>query len=276
VARPTNPAQARPSWLLRALKRLPTDMLRRAPDRQGVAARLLWRALMRLSSRERFELVHARSLWGSAESVSGTGSTWAETAVLRSRLPALLRRLAVRTLLDVPCGDFNWLQHVDLGSIRYVGLDVVAPLIEQNRLRYAAPGREFHVGDLLVDALPAADAALVRDCLVHLSFEEGRRALGRLQTSGIRYLLLTTFPATDVNEDIPSGLWRPLNMERPPFGLPPPDLLLHEGHPDVRYASKSLGLWDLHGGAATSGAALRAGGVAMVDHGERARSGPAR
>ena len=42
-----------------------------------------------------------------------------------------------------------------------------------------------------------------------------------------------------------TGDWRPLNLERPPFNLPAPALLLNEGCTEGgdTFADKSLGLW---------------------------------
>jgi hypothetical protein len=43
--------------------------------------------------------------------------------------------------------------------------------------------------DLVRDPLPRADAVLCRDCLIHLSLEEGRRAPENIRRSGAAYLL---------------------------------------------------------------------------------------
>jgi len=51
----------------------------------------------------RFERIFATNLWG-ATSPSGLGSELHSTAGLREQLPGFLRRLGIRTLLDVPCG----------------------------------------------------------------------------------------------------------------------------------------------------------------------------
>lgn len=190
-----------------------------------------------------FGLVYEKNIWGSAESRSGAGSTLAETAVVRAALPALLRELGATTLLDVPCGDFHWMRDVDLAGIDYLGGDIVQALIDANNAAYAAPGRRFRRLDLLADALPAVDAVMCRDCLVHLPNARAQQALDKLRRSGSRWLLATTFPGTEYNEDILLGHWRPVNLERPPFNLPPPQWLLHEGNPDPRYADKSLGVW---------------------------------
>jgi len=59
-----------------------------------------------------FSQIHRNNLWGEQESVSGNGSSLAATANLRQELPPLLAGLNVTSLLDAPCGDFNWMKEV--------------------------------------------------------------------------------------------------------------------------------------------------------------------
>src|SRR5215467_8744490 len=99
---------------------------------------------MPLSRTEKiFTRIYARNSWGDAESRSGTGSNIARTELLRARLTRLLKDLGVRSILDLPCGDFNWMRLTELPGIEYIGGDVVSPLIEQNNSLYARPGRKF-------------------------------------------------------------------------------------------------------------------------------------
>jgi SAM-dependent methyltransferase len=188
-----------------------------------------------------------RNKWGGRQSLSGTGSDADQTRVIVRELPLLLRRLGVRRVLDVPCGDFAWMKQVDLAGIDYLGAEIVAPLIEANRRCHARPGVEFQVLDLIRDRLPAVDLVLCRDCLVHLSFAQAQQALANIAASGARYLLTTTFTGRSENADIPTGKWRALNLQRPPFDLPPPLEIINEQctEKDGRYADKSLGLWPL-------------------------------
>lgn len=181
------------------------------------------------------------------ESLSGPGSTLVQTATLRRHLPALLSTLGVRALLDAPCGDFNWMQHVSLDGIEYTGVDLLPEIIAANVARHGRPGRTFTTCDLLEEAAPAADCVLSRDFLVHLSFDEAHRALSNLRRSGARYLLATTFPGRRRNADTAGGEWRPLNLELPPFRFPPPDALINEGCTEAggSFRDKSLGLWRL-------------------------------
>jgi SAM-dependent methyltransferase len=171
----------------------------------------------------------------------------ARTALIRADLQALLRELQVRSLLDAGCGDFNWMKEAELPGCRYIGVDVVRALIARNRVRHGAAGREFRTADIARDRLPAVDLILCRDCLVHLSLDDALRALANFRRSRSHYLLATTFVERAENPDIATGAWRPLNLERPPFGLPAPLRTIdervpveHGPHPDKR-----LALWRL-------------------------------
>ena len=220
--------------------RPPTVAERRFAERQAELADLDLRA--------RFARMYETNLWDGAESRSGVGSSLAATATVRAELPALLRSLGVRRLLDVPCGDFHWMAHVDLaaaGVAEYVGGDVVPALVAANRARHAAPGREFVEVDLTRGPLPRADAVLCRDCLVHLSFANVWRALAAIRASGATHLTTTTFTDRAANADVADGDWRPLSLERAPFHFPPPAALLVERCDEEggAYADKSLGAW---------------------------------
>lgn len=191
-----------------------------------------------------FRHAYEANLWTGPESRSGPGSSLDQTAALRAALPALLAGLGVHSLLDLPCGDCHWIAQVELPGIAYVGGDLLPELILRNRARFG-PARRFELLDLTTSLLPPADLLLCRDCLVHLSFADLAQALENIRRSGVTWLLTTTFPAQDTNEEITTGDWRPLNLERAPVHFPPPALLLNEEctEQDGLFRDKSLGLW---------------------------------
>jgi len=211
-----------------------------------MAARLGFEPGRRALRRVFVQIYRARA-WPGSESVSGPGSGVARTALIRADLQALLRELQVRSLLDAGCGDFNWMKETELPGCRYIGVDVVPELIARNRVRHGGAGREFRTADLTRDRLPAVDLIFCRDCLVHLSLDDALRALANFRRSGSRYLLATTFVERAENPDIATGDWRPLNLERPPFGLPAPLWSIDERVP-VEHGpnpDKRLALWRL-------------------------------
>ncbi len=197
---------------------------------------------------ERFTHIHETNLWGADSSVSGVGSELDATAAIRARLPELLKQLGVRSLLDAPCGDHRWMAHLELGLERYVGIEIVPSIIEALQRRYRGDvRRSFLLADLTRDALPRCDLILSRDCLVHFSFATLERAALNLKASGAIWLLTTTFPKLERNEDIEDADWRPLNFERAPFDWPAPLELINERCAEANgaYADKSLALWRL-------------------------------
>lgn len=190
-----------------------------------------------------FTEIYRKNAWRSAESVSGLGSALEQTVVIRRELPALVREFGWRSMLDLPCGDFHWLSRVQL-DLDYLGADVVEELVLHNQARHGRDGRRFVKLDLLADALPAADLVLCRDCLVHFSHADVRRALANLRASGSRFLLTTTHVHAQGNRDIPTGAFWPLDLQAPPFLLPRPIRLIDE-HCTHRgsLGEKCLGLW---------------------------------
>ncbi len=137
------------------------------------------------------------------------------------------------------------MSRIDWRGIDYRGADIVEPLVAQNRAKFGAPGRSFEALDLLSGALPQVDLVVCRDALVHFSFDDCRRALATIVASGSTYLLTTTFPRHPSNRDIPTGHWRTLSLETPPFGFPPPLETIEEGCTEAggAYRDKSLALW---------------------------------
>jgi hypothetical protein len=196
----------------------------------------------------RFRRIYATNLWGAASSRSGLGSEQAAASALQRGLPGLLKRLGARSLLDAPCGDASFLDGADLG-VDYVGADIVPELIDDLMRRVAAGERRgrYVRADITRDDLPAADAILCRDCLVHLSFANIARAIANFRRSGATFLIATTFPELQANRDCEDGDWRALNMQRPPFSWSTPLEQLNEECDEAGggYRDKSLGVWRL-------------------------------
>src|SRR5437588_10958872 len=135
------------------------------------------RELAALGLEERFARIYSTNLWSDPKTRSGTGSSLDSTRVLRDELPKALKKLDAEVLLDAPCGDFTWMEHVDLGGIEYIGGDIVPAIVTDNKRRYASESRRFIELDLTREALPRADVLLCRDCLVHLSYANIRAVL---------------------------------------------------------------------------------------------------
>lgn len=193
-----------------------------------------------------FSHIYKVNLWESSESLSGRGSEIPMTAKIRESLPILLQTLEVKSIVDAPCGDFNWMSQISLGSIEYLGLDIIPEVIEQAQKKSTNSRVTFEVADLTNFEIPTADLIICRDCLVHLSYQNIFRIFHNFQRSQSTYLLATTYPNVSSNRDVPSGSWRSLNLEKPPFNLGEPLYLLDDPSDDTgSHPNKSLALWRL-------------------------------
>ena len=220
---------------------------------QALRSRVLTRVKRRFrtpsaAQQATFTEIFRTNAWGSAESVSGPGSTVARGLDFQEELIAVLDAWNVRSLLDAPCGDFNWMrQLLARRDLAYTGVDIVAPLVAANARADTTAPRRFICADMTRDDLPEADLILCRDALVHLSFADARAAIRNFRRSGSRYLLATTFVNHSRNRDVTTGGWRPLNLQAAPFSLPAPLALVDEriAHAGGHHRDKRLGLWKL-------------------------------
>lgn len=207
------------------------------------------------------------------ETCSGYGSTLAKSRGARTLLRLVLQGYPIRSIVDVPCGDCNWIAHVlgegtgdrgqgtedrgqgtenaasslfpvtcSLSPLRYVGYDILLELIEANRRAF--PQWSFEVADAVILIPPRVDLIICRDLLQHLRLVEALMVLDNFRASGSTWLLATTH-AVDRNEELrssPSGwAWRPLNLSLHPFNLAAPTISVRE----EEHFEKRLALWSV-------------------------------
>ncbi len=194
---------------------------------------------------EVFTHIYKTNGWGSRETVSGTGSELTVTQKMRQELSALIKRFGITSIADAPCGDLNWMRYVDIGTCRYIGIDIVQEIIESN-VKIFGFTREFRHLNLLENIIEQVDLIICRDMLAHLTYEQIFTALRNFKQSGSKYILMTTNVTSQENYDIENaGGWRRLNLEQPPFNLLRPLALIEEDVPFELERGKHLGLWFL-------------------------------
>mgnify|MGYP005855959841 CR=1 FL=1 len=181
---------------------------------------------------------------------SGPGSTLAHTVNIRADLPRLFADYNVTSFVDAPCGDWHWMQHVDLSGISYLGLDIVPDLVETNSRDYGSDGVAFALADVTSDPLPRADMLMCRDCLFHLKFWLRWAFFENFLASHTPWLL-TTVHDNPVNSNVPeNGNFRWFNPRSAPFNLPDPVELIddslpeHDAAPEDDFRKRRfMGLW---------------------------------
>lgn len=196
------------------------------------------------SASDIFRDIYRLNAWGSAESRSGSGSTLHYTAKLRKELPDFLKHHSVRSMVDIPCGDFNWMRKVDLSGVHYTGLDVVPELIASNLKKFGRADRDFKVCDILHAQPPEADLIFCRDLLIHFSYQDALAAIWNMVASGNTWLLTTTYKQGRNRQEPTGGFYR-INLEEAPFLLPTPAAVLADGEGKAAPNGRVLGLWKL-------------------------------
>jgi hypothetical protein len=193
-----------------------------------------------------FTAFYEQNLW-EGQTRSGEGSTTEAAANIIREVPLLLGDLGVKSMLDIPCGDFNWMSQIDLGAVDYTGADIVVALVALNQARFGQSGRRFVNLDILAGPLPCVDLILCRDLFLHLPIPMIFSALETIVASGSRWLLTSHYSwrGIQINYDIAEIFvgGRRVNLEEAPFHFPPPLKTIVEGEKLEICADKSLCLW---------------------------------
>ena len=213
------------------------------------AVRLYWRLKGRLSLRrfknreELFTHYYLTNHWGNPESVSGDGFDGKLRGKCRQPAPAFDRSFSY------PFAVGRTLWRLQLVSLRRQepGRSVsrrgrCKPLIARNQQAFGNASTRFLHLDILRDDLPDADLWICRDCLFHFSNADIAATMENFARSKIRYLLTSTHADCRRNVDVPTGGFRLLNLQRPPFNFCTPIEFIDDwvdGFP-----VKKLGLWE--------------------------------
>jgi hypothetical protein len=123
---------------------------------------------------------------------------------------------SIKTVVDIGCGDWRLMKGLSFTK-KYVGVDISAHIIEQNKINYENDRIKFMVGDLLSGNLPPGDICIVKDVLQHLTNEQVAICLNNLKRYKTCVITndYTDSPATDIQ----TGEWRPINILLSPFNV---------------------------------------------------------
>ncbi|MBS7788492.1 class I SAM-dependent methyltransferase [Roseococcus sp. SDR] len=187
---------------------------------------------------DRFARFYRGNRWGDPETRSGPGSRL-DSGQVRDAIEALRGTVEgheVRSLADIPCGDFNWMPLFleSVPGLAYLGFDIVPEIIADNRARH--PGRRFERLDITREVPPRVDLIFCKDLLNHFCFADVAAALVNMRRSGSRLLLAS------------NNVGHP-NVEMPRFGVRQSrhrDIMLPPfGAPEPIWRTHYLGLWRL-------------------------------
>ena len=155
------------------------------------------------------------------ESISGPGSSISNTIEVRSLLQEVIINYNIKSILDLGCGDWNWLQLIDLSGVTYEGWDADIDMISLNRSNYGNGDINFKSYDIVLSDYPEVDLIICRDVLFHMPIHLAHKIIKKSKFA-CKYFLSTCFRDVDYNQGIqPSEDWGyyPINLNIDPFNL---------------------------------------------------------
>ena len=71
------------------------------------------------------------------ESASGYGSSLKVAQPSIDFINKIIKKYNITKIVDLGCGDWNWMQYVNLDNINYVGYDASPEIIKNNKEKYS-------------------------------------------------------------------------------------------------------------------------------------------
>jgi SAM-dependent methyltransferase len=167
---------------------------------------------------EVFTAIYEAGQWHNG---SGSGSQPANTGDYRDFLAKYIHENELTSAVDVGCGDwkFSWLVTWP-EDFAYLGIDVVEQIIRINRHDWTDWGVadiQFMAADVMaMDELPPADLVIVKDVIQHWP-NDAIHHLGRLLAGRRALITQESMGGFELNQDIPPGGCRPVNLQLEPF-----------------------------------------------------------
>lgn len=189
-----------------------------------------------------FEKIYSDLVWvhnDNQVSRSGLGSETSAIGTIKREFVQIVAELECDILVDVGCGDWNWMKDIKL-PCSYIGVDIVPAIIESNE-RFGSDRVRFELLDAVSDQLPRSDIALCREVLFHLSFADAKAVLRNMKSTS-NWICATSDMDIWFNSNIRTGDFRLLNLCIRPFCLPAPRKFIFDRHTS---RGRVLGVWNV-------------------------------
>ncbi|WP_299890465.1 class I SAM-dependent methyltransferase [uncultured Lacinutrix sp.] len=154
-------------------------------------------------TKDAMEQVYKMKLWGDNASSFYSGDGSHDPEIINPYINIVISFLSSfktpLTVCDLGCGDFNVGKTLVKHTKKYIAVDIVNDLIEDNKEKFKADNLEFHCLDIAKNDLPSGDCVLLRQVLQHLSNAEVKSIVRKL--TDFKYVILT--------EHLPEGHFLP-------------------------------------------------------------------
>ena len=192
--------------------------------------------MAKYSHSEIFTQIYKENVWGAG---SGTGSVVENCYPLIGWLQVFLKRQRIETFIDYGCGDWQWMQYVNLDGVTYRGIDCADSIVAQNIRCFGRDNISFSSGTI-IESIAIADLAFCKDVLQHLPNREVIEIIDAFLKNSKYVIAINGSMGQYLNEDIDVGGYRPIDISLPPFNYVIENLL--EYSPRKGEVNKSIQL----------------------------------
>ena len=135
------------------------------------------------------------------ESLCGSGSWKKQATDAREFIQEKIIEHKYETILDLGCGDWNWMEDIDFQGANYLGIDADAEMIYDNSVKYSFNGISFRYGDIFSIDIPEVDLVICRDVLFHVRSELAVSLINKLKQRTRLHFISTSFNQEKMNQE---------------------------------------------------------------------------
>lgn len=161
-----------------------------------------------------FNEIYTTDFWTGG---SGPGSYVENVKEWTSLINAFVKDKNVTSVLDLGCGDGQFLHLLDFNHLSYTGVDVSDVAIAKNKSTEKPANFTFINEDLSTLEYPQVDLILVKDVLQHLPYQAIETILNKIKSSCKYALFCEDFGEEE--KDIEAGKYRPINLLSNKFNI---------------------------------------------------------
>jgi hypothetical protein len=154
--------------------------------------------------------------------VSGPGSIPGsiQTKNIIDNLDSFIKKNNIKSILDMPCGDFSWMQDLIKKNnyINYTGYDIVEDIIFYNNKKYSKNNISFFCKDIVNETnFNNFDLVFIRDFFIHIDYVSINKILDNIKRSKVKFIACSNNNNAINNKDIAVGKHRKINLTIEPF-----------------------------------------------------------
>ena len=155
-----------------------------------------------------FNIIYEINAWGGekGEFYSGSGSYNEQISGYAKTVYEFILENDIRKIIEIGCGDFNVTNKILelLDSVqydfKYIGYDVVKPLIKRNISNYSSSKINFVCKDSCTGIIKAGDLLIIRQVLQHLSNKSIKQITDKFKN--YKYIIVSEHQFADKYEKI--------------------------------------------------------------------------